>query len=331
MARSISLFSGYSQKENRTTNYCLLVLRLIYEENPKFLGEFLDALIGEGVGSDVGVRFLQQQVNERSVPDGVLEQLPITVFVETKNWDWFYTSQLESHLEDLVGKYYGRKVLLALSNFERDAEARFAEIRAKCEKRGVTFAAVTFEDFLDSIPGDRLPKNLADTLSEFREYLDNEELLPSWRTRLDVVNCAATSDAVERLRVYACPASGGPYTHRRSRFFGAYRRKSVPFVAEILAAVEVRPPEDPILRWKNVQEADPSLISAAEKRLAEYPMSARPALVLVLGEIFQTRFEKTSKGGLFGSKKYFDVEAESTAQLAERLRDQTWESLQLVD
>ena len=27
MGKEISLFSGYSQGENRTTNYCLLVLR----------------------------------------------------------------------------------------------------------------------------------------------------------------------------------------------------------------------------------------------------------------------------------------------------------------
>ena len=39
MGKTISLFSGYSQKENRTTNYCLLALRMIYEENPKFLSE----------------------------------------------------------------------------------------------------------------------------------------------------------------------------------------------------------------------------------------------------------------------------------------------------
>ncbi|MBK6515728.1 MAG: hypothetical protein IPG04_16920 [Polyangiaceae bacterium] len=34
MGSDITLFSGYSQRENRTTNYCLLVLRMLYEENP---------------------------------------------------------------------------------------------------------------------------------------------------------------------------------------------------------------------------------------------------------------------------------------------------------
>jgi hypothetical protein len=59
MAREISLFSGYSQKENRTTNYSLLVLKMMYEENPKYLGEVLSALVDEDLGNLVGVRFQQ--------------------------------------------------------------------------------------------------------------------------------------------------------------------------------------------------------------------------------------------------------------------------------
>jgi hypothetical protein len=39
MTRPISLFSGYSQGENRTTNYCLLLLKMLYEENPKSLAD----------------------------------------------------------------------------------------------------------------------------------------------------------------------------------------------------------------------------------------------------------------------------------------------------
>lgn len=39
MGAPITLFSGYSHGENRTTNYCLLVLKMLYEENPKLLGE----------------------------------------------------------------------------------------------------------------------------------------------------------------------------------------------------------------------------------------------------------------------------------------------------
>jgi len=54
MGSDITLFSGYSQKENRTTNYGLLVLKMLYEENPKFLGEVLSNLVDEELADVVG-------------------------------------------------------------------------------------------------------------------------------------------------------------------------------------------------------------------------------------------------------------------------------------
>ncbi len=46
MSKNIRLFSNYVQRENQTTNYCLLILKLLYEENPKFLSEVLSDIIG---------------------------------------------------------------------------------------------------------------------------------------------------------------------------------------------------------------------------------------------------------------------------------------------
>ena len=64
MSKPITLFSGYSQKENRITNYCLLILKMLYEENPKYLSEALGQLAGEDVSSYVGVQFRQQEKKE---------------------------------------------------------------------------------------------------------------------------------------------------------------------------------------------------------------------------------------------------------------------------
>src|SRR5438552_15167922 len=61
----------------------------------------------------------------------------------------------------------------------------------------------------------------------------------AWTQRLDVVNCAWSIGDVRRLRAYQCPTTGGMYAHQRSRFFGAYKNKTVPFVAEIEALVEL--------------------------------------------------------------------------------------------
>ncbi|RYZ17709.1 MAG: hypothetical protein EOO70_01145, partial [Myxococcaceae bacterium] len=101
MGADISLFSGYSSKENRTTNYCLLLLKLLYEENPKFLGEVLSNLIGDELADRVGVQFQQQVRKKGSVPDGLVIQRAFMVYIETKVFDWFHDDQLEQHLAAL--------------------------------------------------------------------------------------------------------------------------------------------------------------------------------------------------------------------------------------
>lgn len=61
MSRNIRLFPSYSQTENQTTNHCLLILKMLYEENPNFLSEVLTNLIDESFSSAVGVQFIQQK------------------------------------------------------------------------------------------------------------------------------------------------------------------------------------------------------------------------------------------------------------------------------
>lgn len=70
MAREISLFSGYSDKENRVTNYTILLIILLYEHSPELYGRFLASLLQETVPA-VPV-FAQQQRQATSVPDAVI-------------------------------------------------------------------------------------------------------------------------------------------------------------------------------------------------------------------------------------------------------------------
>jgi hypothetical protein len=233
MGSEISLFSGYSQKENRTTNYCLLVLKLLYEENPKFLGEVLAGIVGEDLADVVGVQFRQQVRKKNSVPDGVVSQRAFTLYIETKNWDWFKEDHLQRHLDQLDAETPGTKVLIALSNFESLAASRFAGIEELCRtkyKGSVFFKAVTFEELVEALPEENVSKNLRDTLEEFEEYLDEQGLLPRWKTRLDVVNCSGLPAEVTEGGVYMCPARGGPYKHARAKYFGMYCISGRPYV-----------------------------------------------------------------------------------------------------
>jgi hypothetical protein len=335
--REISLFSGYNQKENRHTNYCLLLLKQLYEANPRFLSEALDGITGGEGDSIIGVQFRQQEKHENTIPDGVIKQQPFTLFIETKDSDWFYDEQLENHLDALDEKYPGQKVLVALSKFPDGHEGRFENVEELCRERyngRVVFSALSFEEFLEAVRVEGLPKNLKDTVDELETYMDSENLLPDWKYKLDLCNCASDIEEQYEHKVYICPATGGSYSHKRCRYFGAYKNKQAQVVAEILGVVDLdsKDPSEANVRWRNSEElTDEELIEMAiERKYASRPSRTENARVFVLGELHDTNFRKDSKGGMITSKQYFDVDGldvDNAAQLAEALDGMVWSEL----
>jgi hypothetical protein len=225
---------------------------MLYEENPKFLAEIFVSLIDEEMPDTVGVKFSQQLRRETSTPDGLIHREPFTIYVETKRYDWFYDDQLERHLEELDKSGPGKKILVALGKFDVPTERRFERIKTICASnyRDIIFAAFSYEDFLEALKLLTLPKNLEDTIRDFRAYLDQEGLLPTWCNWLDVVNCASSRQVVREGRVYLCPTSGGNYSHARCKYFGLYSEKRVECVAEIRAVVDVEDEAESNLKWK---------------------------------------------------------------------------------
>jgi hypothetical protein len=332
MSKPISLFSGYSQKENRVTNYCLLVLKMLYEENPKYLGEVLSALVSEDIADKIGVTFRQQEKKPSSTPDGLILQPAVTVYIETKNYNWFYDSQLEKHLSALAKETLGVNVLLALGKFESDPQKQFERIRTLCDQKyrqTVVFAAASFEDFVNALKLDALPKNLSDAVADFRAFLDGEDLLSSWAHMLDVVNCARSSDEFLHGSVYICPAVGGAYSHERCKYFGMYRQKRVEQVALIEAVVDVELGTGETVKWRNVDRDDKTLRELARSKVKQFRTKNPndPRRVFLLAEQAETDFRKDSPGGMQSSKRYFDVSrlnATDASDLAKKLSGQVW-------
>jgi hypothetical protein len=105
MENKTSFFTTYDQKENRVTNYCLLMLNQVYSYSPLLFNQILSNLTDE---LNFGVNFYQQQgINTKKgkqIADGIISQEPITIYVETKNFDWFYNNQIEGYLDNLTKK-----------------------------------------------------------------------------------------------------------------------------------------------------------------------------------------------------------------------------------
>lgn len=333
MSQPISLFSGYSQRENRTTNYCLLILKMLYEENPKFLAEVMSILVREDLGGVIGVKFRQQERKSASIPDGLILQSAFTIYIETKNFDWFYAKQLEKHLEALDKEAEGLKVLIALGPFDEVDVEKFAPVHKLCEevyKTSIVFKEVSFEDLVRALDQQPLPKNLKDAIADFQAYLDEENLLPSWPRWLDVVNCAGSADDIMVKNFYTCPTTGGSYNHKRCKYFGMYRNRCVERVALIEAVVDVEDNGKTNVKWQNVPRPKNEVANLAKKKLAQWLPGQYPARVFLLGPLYPTDFRKDTSGGMFGSKQYFDVgplNVKGSEELAGVLSGKSWSDL----
>ena len=160
------------------------------------------------------------------------------------------------------------------------------------------------------------------------------ETLPKENQILMIINCAKIWQEVEREEIYICPASGGSYNFRPSRYFGLYRNRKVSHVANIEAVLDVQEDDTSAVRWLLY----PFKLEQYQQKAVEYSNRLRsknefPLRVLLLSKPQQTDFRKDSQGGLSGSVRYFDVSelsVESAGYLAHKLSGKNWSQVGTV-
>ena len=154
MSQDIDLFNNYNQKENRVTNYSLLILKLLYKESPGLLGEFLSGFLPPNVNINTEPTFRQQEVSKGSVVDGFIYQESFSLIIETKSYDWFYNDQIDRHIGNRINKEDNNTIFVALSNFEENKSkiiSNFEKLKRKKSYKNVTFCAMDFSEFVNGI------------------------------------------------------------------------------------------------------------------------------------------------------------------------------------
>ena len=119
MGRPISIFTNYHQKENALSNYCGLMMKLLYEDSPRLFQELLATLVRTQTNIIVGPTFSQQKKETLSIPDLAIHQRSFSIFFETKITDWFYNDQINRHIKGFAESSQD-KILFLLSNFEQN-------------------------------------------------------------------------------------------------------------------------------------------------------------------------------------------------------------------
>jgi len=332
MGREISLFADYHQKENSLTNFCGLLMKLLYEDSPRKFEELLATFLKTDTNIIVGPTFTQQTKTVKSIPDLAITQKSFSVFFETKTSDWFYEDQIRRHIEGF-NQNVNDKILFLLSNFDNDnLEEQFANQITIAKEHNIILQPLTFEDFVGSLEQVCDTEYLKSLLDEFKLYLDRNGHLPKWKYLLDVVNCTGTLKEVEQ-EVYMCPDTGGPYSHRRAKYFGPYSSKKVAEIFEINAIVVIEKNlSEAKIKWKNKEIKDEILIKQAKEKLQIWQSridenKTVPLQVFLLDKRRETNFMKETSGGMLQSKKYFwdiAVDCKNSEDLAKKLRNKNW-------
>jgi len=336
MGQDISLFNDYHTKENILSNHCGVILKLLYEENPRSFEEVISTLNSQDFM--ISPSFKQQIKREESIPDIVIEQKSFSIFFETKTFDWFYDNQIERHLKGFK-KDTTYNILFLLANFEIDnPEDKFEQqIKEAQDKFKITLCPISFEKLLGVLETVNSTDSYKKYLEEFRDFLERNNYLPTWKYMLDIVNCASTIHEVHEHDVYMCPDTGGKYQHRRALFFGGYKSKNVKYIHEIKALVVIEQGgNNGRVTWKNIVAIpDKDLIKEAKDRIQLFEnrkaeIKERDIQVFLLHNSAEVNFRKSSDGGLYSSKKYLryiarEYKANNSIELAESLKDKTWE------
>jgi hypothetical protein len=335
MGKEISLFNDYHTKENILSNHCGVILKLLYEENPKSFEEVISTLTSQDF--IINPSFEQQVRKASSIPDIVIEQKSFSIYFENKTTDWFYSEQIDRHLSSFI-KDNDYNILFLLSNFEiDDLQERFKNQIDKAKKEyQITLCPISFEQLIGVLLNVESSDEFKIFLNEFRDFLERNNYLPTWKYLLDVVNCSGTINEVHEDDVYICPDTGGMYKHQRAFYFGGYKNKNVKYIHEIKALVVVEQGgNDAFIKWKNIEIDDSLIIEEAKSKIKLFDyriteVNEQKVQVFLLQNKEEVNFRKISNGGLYGSKKYFrDIarkyKATNSKELAKKLKNITWE------
>lgn len=336
MSRQISYFADYHSGENSVTNYCGLMMKMVYDDSPiKFENLINDLLAPLGISIEVGVRFNQQVKKKHSTPDLCISQKSFDIFFENKLSDWFHDGQLDGHIEALGNADINLLVLLC-PDFKPETEKTVTDknsVLAQNKDKKIYVICINYEELVGLLSKYCTTDFLTVQFEEFISFLDRKNLLSTWKDTLDVVNCAGSIDKIE-AGVYLCNDTKGAYSHKRAKFFGAYKDKTVKYISHIDAVISVESiavNADCKIKWKNVDKDDQCLIKRAKDFVQQYCQTWDPNIpiqVFLLSDtIRDVDFKKLTKGGLFGSKLYFDGIAkgcDNTSDLVKIINGENW-------
>ncbi|MCH5316237.1 MAG: hypothetical protein J1E81_10000 [Eubacterium sp.] len=246
-----------------------------------------------------------------SIPDFAIQQSSFKLIVEAKEGG-FDIDQIERHLDNLVKQAdYKLKLLIALS----PSNTIQGEIDGLCKKyKGVHIKHKTYMDLYTEIY-EVLDKQrdfeFLDVLNDYVEYCEHENLIDYSDDTVMVRLAGDTLEFNMKNGIYYDGANNNAYGFK---YLALYKDKRVQALGKIIKVIEAHEGNGEIVygetRYytdnKYMSESDKIKIqSAIEDRKSRYGNEGYPHWHYIVDEFVKVQnFEKKSKGGLYGKKKF---------------------------
>lgn len=336
MAR-ISHFQRYSQRENHVTNNTLLMLRHVYQRSPQLFELCLRSLLDDE-SLEIGPRFEQQRRGAHSVPDCIIEQAAIHLYVEAKHGGALSEKQLRSHL-DSISASKNQPGSCYLVGLVRDAAANGLgpDLKEEARSLGVQLGVSTYADLLSALKVVcESDPSLREILADYETFIGSEGLLPDQNRKMVAFLCGTSWQANVKTGVYYEPEERNA-KWRQASFIGIYHSKCISHVGRFRASAIAQEQDGELKIATEEGVVSPSDEEAIRQAIAlasgYYPALAQePHRYYLVDAFHETDISKVSRGGMMGHR-YFDLEGEfgvpevdekSTQDIADLLRGTTY-------
>ena len=345
---NIHYFQRYHSKENVHTANAFLLINKLYQYNPQYFYNFLDALVDDTSMEykfrlTMTMQTRSENKKESTIPDAMIVQNGYRLCFETKIGDWFYIDQFKGHIKSfnmLDTKY---KIMISLSNKNECSIAKdiqklvdeFNEVNNLYNEERLIYKHLTFEklvDYIEELLSER-DYEFKYIIDDYREYCIEQGLIDDKYQLMKIFACGDTLEANKKFKLYYRKATDNIYTD----ILGLYKEKSVVCIGKIYKTVKAYMPEGEliILSEQAVTQGEKERIKNAILDAKEYGYNLRTIEhnFFLVESFEECNFVKTSKGGLLGGKIFKleedygikDIKNKTVKEIGNELSKKSWE------
>lgn len=326
----LSFFQIYSQKENHASNNALLLLSHLYQHEVSKLNHVISELLEEHV--EFGPRFELQRSGSDSVPDAIISQRALRIYVEAKLGNQLTEAQIEAHLNSINNeRTKGEQSFLLVLARDPLPTSMLAKAMGFGKSHGIPIAATTFSGLARSARTacGTHEENILRVIDDFERFLKREKI-DERGDEIQVVPVGTSFDENVRFGMYFEPSARATKADRR--YLGLYKSKAVRAIGEVVS-VSIRHSNGEIeseLGTRISADSIDEMIAACNY----YPdLKEEDLRFYRVGKFEETEFAKSSSGGIWGPRVFLvkdlldstDKPIHSILDLAQMLRTKRFE------